>query len=315
MVSASTAVAHPDRRWYGATVMLIGVGFGAVQDAFLKQLSDSYPFHQMQFLRSLIALVLIGVWLWWHFGAQVFKGTWRPVLIVRGMLISFGSMFFYLGLVAMPLADAVAIYFALPLIVVLLSGVLLRESIQGERLLVAGLGFFGVVIAIEPSRAVFDWASMLPLIATVFYAIGHILTRKVDHALHPMMIAFYTAFCFAVVAGLLSIIFGFGTFASDLHPSLSFLTRGWEMPTWRDGMLICVLGLMSLSGFFAYAQAYRVAPPSFVASFEYSSMLWAIGLGFFFFSDVPKQSMVIGSAVIIVAGLYLGWHERRTSPR
>jgi drug/metabolite transporter (DMT)-like permease len=316
MTSASTTInAVPDRRLYGALVMLCGVGFGVTQDVFLKQLSGSYPFHQMQLLRSLVAALFIGLWLFWKLGPNVLKGTWTPILIVRGLLISFGSMFFYLGLVAMSLADAVAIYFALPLIIVVLSGILLREQVPFVRWLVAGIGFLGVVIAIEPTSALFDWAALLPLIATFFYAIGHMLTRKVDRLLHPMITAFYAASCFVVVATVLALVFGTGAYTSTAHPSLSFLTRGWVMPTLVDSTYIFILGILSVSGFFAYAESYRVAPPSFVAPFEYSSMLWAVSLGFVFFQDVPSQAMMIGTLIIIAAGLFLGWHERRLTPR
>ena len=88
-------------------------------------------------------------------------------------------------------------------------------------------------------------------------------------------------------------------------------TRGWVMPTLHDGLVIGLVGVMTFTGFYAYAEAYRLAPPSFVAPFEYSALVWAIGLGFVFFGDLPTQAMLVGSAIIIGAGLFLSWQERR----
>ena len=79
----------------------------------------------------------------------------------------------------------------------------------------------------------------------------------------------------------------------------------------RDGMVIALVGAMTFTGFYAYAEAYRLAPPSFVAPFEYSALVWAVGLGFLFFGDLPTMRMLIGSAIIIGAGLFLALAERR----
>lgn len=302
-----------DRKFYAVVVLLIGIGFGNLQDAFLKELSGAYPFSQMQTLRTFVALTLITAWLVWKSGPGFLKGTFAPVLVLRGLFLGLGSMFFYLGLAAMSLADAVAIYFALPLMIVVLSGVVLREHVQMQRWVAAAVGFAGVALTVRPTSGLFDWASLLPLVATVFYALGNILTRKVDRTLPPMVTAFYAALSFLSVAGTVSLIFGWGGFFTDVHPSLAFLTRGWVVPSTHDAGVIGAVGLMTVSGFFAYAEAYRIAPPSFVAPFEYSAMIWAVGLGFLFFGDIPTLMTVAGSVIIISAGLFLGWQERRAS--
>ncbi|MGL4490686.1 MAG: DMT family transporter [Rhizobiaceae bacterium] len=304
-----------DRKLYAALIMLGCIGASALQDAYLKQLSGAYPFHQMQFMRSFVAVSMMSVWLIWRHGVGFLKGTFSPVLIVRGLLISFGSLFFYLGLAAMTMAEAVSIYFVLPMMVVALSGVVLREKVRTQRWIAAAIGFSGVLVIVQPNSSLFNWASVLPLIATVFYALGHMLTRKVDRALPPMITAFYTGMSFVAVAAVLSLIFGFGMFATDAHPSLAFLTRGWVMPNLRDGVVIVFVGVLTMAGFFGYVQAYRLAPPSFVAPFEYSALIWAVVLGFSFFNDIPNVPTLWGSAIIVMAGFFLGWQERRAGHR
>ncbi len=302
-----------DRKWYAVFVLMFGIGFGNIQDAFLKQLSGSYPFHQMQTLRSAIGLAMICSYLFWRYGRNALKGTLTSVQCMRGLFLGFGSTLFYLGLAAMTMADAVSLYFALPLFVVVLSGVVLQQRVPFEHWVATIIGFVGVAVMLRPTSALFDWSSLLPLTASLFYALGNLLTRKVDRAMPPMVTAFYAALSFLLVAGLLSLVFGSGSFETGIHPSLTFLTRGWVMPTMRDGIVIGLVGLMTFAGFYAYAEAYRLAPPSFVAPFEYSALVWAIGLGLLFFGDLPSNSMVMGSTIIIGAGLFLSWHERRSS--
>ncbi len=309
--AAGRAGLHADRKWYAVAVLMLGIGFGNVQDAFLKQLSGSYPFHEMQTLRTGVGLVMITLFLFWRYGRSALKGTMSPVLIMRGLFLGLGSTCFYLGLAAMSLADAVSLYFALPLITVVLSGLVLQERVPAARWIATAMGFVGVAVMLRPTSALFDWASFLPLTASLFYALGNLLTRKVDRALPPMVTAFYAALSFLAVAGMLALVFGTGAFATDIHPSVAFLTRGWVMPTLHDGLVIGLVGLMTFTGFYAYAEAYRLAPPSFVAPFEYSALVWAIGLGFVFFGDLPTRQMLAGSVIIIGAGLFLSWQERR----
>jgi drug/metabolite transporter (DMT)-like permease len=79
----------------------------------------------------------------------------------------------------------------------------------------------------------------------------------------------------------------------------------------RDWGLLAGFGIATATGFFAYAEAYRKAPASFIAPFEYSAMIWAILFGWWIFGDMPAQTTLIGSVIIISSGLFLGWREWR----
>lgn len=313
MSAADTVPARLNRRFYAATVLLSGIGLGNIQDAFLKQLSGAYPFHEMQTVRTAIGLALLLVLVLLRHGPGAMARHYSPVLMARGLFLGIGSMFFYLGLAAMTLADAVALYFALPLIMVVLSGTVLGEQVKPSHWAAAILGFGGVLIMLQPTSGLFDWAALLPLTASLFYALGNMSTRKVDPHVPPLVIGAYAALSFLLVAALLAVVFGSGAFETDVHPSLAFLTKGWVMPDFKDGLVMAIVGVFTLTGFFAYAEAYRNASPSFLGPFEYSAMVWAAGLGFLFFGDVPTVRMLAGSAVIIGAGLYLSLHERRSS--
>lgn len=304
-------MSHIDRKLYAVLVLCTGIGFASIQDVFMKYLSGAYPFHELQAIRCVIAIVLvIGIVLFKQ-GASAYHGSFQAPLIWRGLLLGTGSAFFYLSLPAMSLADATAIYFALPLIVAILSGFVVGERVQPWRWLAAAFGFVGVALAIKPTSALFEPASILTLIATFLYSVGNLFTRRIDRHIPPLVVATYTGLGFIIVAVVLALVFGSGAFYEASSPSYGFLTRPWVMPTARDWAYIGGFAVSTAIGFFTFAEAYRSAPPSFVAPFEYSSMVWAISLGYLFFADVPTFTTLIGSAIIISAGLFLGWWEHR----
>jgi drug/metabolite transporter (DMT)-like permease len=304
---------HQDRKTWAITILSIGIAMTGLQDTFMKYLSGDYPFHQLQVIRSLIALAIVGL------GGLV-AGSFRQVdwhsmrpVILRGLFIGAGSAFYYVSLAAMTLADATAIYFALPLIVSALAGIILGERVQSWRWAAAFVGFIGVLITIRPGSGLFEPAALLTLIATFLYAAGNLTTRRISPTVPPFIIALVGGIAFAAVALVLAAVFGTGRFYNEAHPSLAFLTRAWTMPSLNDWGLLFGFGLATATGFFSYAEAYRNAPASFVAPFEYSAMIWALLFGWWIFGDVPVLTSMIGSAVIIGSGLWLGWREWRQS--
>ena len=304
---------HSDHKAWAVLILSIGIAMTGLQDTFMKYLSGDYPFHQLQVLRCAMAIALVAL-----IGAATggFAGfDWRDMrpVLARGFILGAGSAFYYVSLAAMTLADATAIYFALPLIVAALSGLMIREEVKPWRWIAAFIGFIGVLITIRPTSSLFEPAAILTLIATCLYAAGNLFTRRIDRKVPPLVIAMFAGFGFLSVALLLALIFGTGKFVTSSHPSLAFLTRAWVMPSLRDWGLLAGFGIATATGFFSYAEAYRKAPASFIAPFEYSAMIWAVLFGWWIFGDVPARTTIIGSVVIIGSGLFLGWFEWRRS--
>jgi drug/metabolite transporter (DMT)-like permease len=306
---------HHDNKPRAVLILFFGIAMTSLQDTFMKYLSGDYPFHELQVIRSAMAVILVAM-----AGAATggFAGfdwrSMRPVL-ARGFILGAGSAFYYVSLAAMTLADATAIYFALPLIVAALSGLMISEKVRAWRWMAALIGFVGVLITIRPGSSLFEPAAILTLIATCLYAIGNLFTRRIGPAVPPLIIALFGGISFMAVALVLALIFGTGRFHSEAHPSLAFLTRAWVMPSLRDWVLLTGFGIATATGFFSYAEAYRKAPASFIAPFEYSAMIWAILFGWWIFGDVPVKTTIAGSAIIIGSGLFLGYWEWRQQRR
>jgi drug/metabolite transporter (DMT)-like permease len=106
----------------------------------------------------------------------------------------------------------------------------------------------------------------------------------------------------------------FNTFdQSGLHPSLAFLLRSWSFENWRDIALLAACGPISAVGTVLLAQAYRMTEANFVATFEYTGLIWATSWGFFLWGEVPDIYMIAGAALIVGAGLYMLFWGRKAA--
>ena len=304
------AAARPQQRVKGALILSLAVAVTSLQDAFIKNLSQSYPVHEMQTFRAASALVLIFGWIAASGGLPQLLRT-RPtgLLLLRSVILSLASLSFYVSLAAMQFADAVAIYFSMPLMIAALSGLVIGERVPPWRWAAVGIGFVGVVIVQHPGIGVFEPASLIVLFSTMCYALGLMLTRPVGMRVNSAVMGFWQLIGFLVTGLLLSLVFGSGAFHDAAHPSLSYLTAGWVAPTWFDLAQLLGFGVGAAVATILYTAGYKVAAPSFVAPFEYSALLWASLWGFVLWGDVPGASTLGGAALIVAAGLWMIFRE------
>jgi drug/metabolite transporter (DMT)-like permease len=222
-------------------------------------------------------------------------------------------MMFFLGLAAMPLADAAAIFFISPLIITAFSVVFLGEKVGPRRWLAVGIGMLGVIVVMRPGSSAFQLASLLPLAAAVGYAFLHILTRRIGRTESALAMTFYIQLTFIVVSGAIGLGFGDGRFAGTGDPSLEFLLREWVWPQSGDIWVLVLIGCASTFGGFLISQAYRLCEAGLAAPFEYIALPLAIFWGFVIFGEWPDIMTWVGVAMIIAGGLYMVWRETRVA--
>ena len=308
----SNVADRPHQRLAGALTITAAVLVTSLQDAFIKDLSAAYPVHQMQTIRSGTALLLLLAWI-------ALKGDLRPLfttrpsflLLARALVLSLASLSFYVSLAAMQFADAVSIYFSMPLMIAALSGLIIGEKVPAWRWLAVGVAFVGVAIVMQPGTGVFEPASLIVLFSTLCYAVGLMLTRPVGMRVNSSVIGLWQLIAYFGTGALLSLILGSGAFHDAAHPSLSYLTAGWAMPSFIDLVWLVGTGFAAAAATLLYTGAYRIAAPSFVAPFEYSGLIWASIWGFIFWGDIPASTTFSGAALIAAAGLWMIWRERR----
>lgn len=308
------AAQRPQQRLQGAAIITGAVLVTALQDAFIKNLSGSYPVYEMQILRGGTALLLVFGWIAFRGGLRLLLTT-RPsaLLLLRAFVLSLASLSFYISLAAMQFADAVSIYFSMPLMIAALSGLIIGESVPLWRWLAVAVAFIGVGIVVQPGSGVFEPASLIVLFSTLCYAIGLMLTRPVGMRVNSAVMGFWQLIGFVTTGIALYLVFGSGAFHDAAHPSLSYLTAGWVNPTPFDLAQMVGFGVAAAAATILYTAGYKVAAPSFVAPFEYSGLIWASLWGFLFWGDIPRSTTFAGAALIVAAGLWMIWRERRAS--
>lgn len=295
----------------GALWALVAVLCFSTNDVLVKFLSGGYPLYQLIFFRTLFGLAFILVVLVPLTGGSLsmLKTRRLKVHILRGCCVVFANFCFFLGLAAMPLAEAVAIFFISPLAISVFSVIFLGETVGPRRWAAIAAGMLGVLIVLRPGTEAFQIAALLPLAAAIGYAMLHILTRKIGGTENATSMAFYIQLTFLVFSGTAGLFLADGRYETFDHPSLEFLFRAWDWPTGIDLGLIAVLGVTSAMGGFAISEAYRRSEAALVAPFEYAAMPLAVFWGLVVFDELPDTAAWFGIALIMVSGLVLVWRE------
>ena len=234
--------------------------------------------------------------------------------MLRGLCVVLANMTFFLGLAAMPFADAVAIFFISPLVITLFSVLFLGEVVGPRRWAAIAVGFIGVLVMMRPGTQAFQVASLLPLVAAFCYAGIHIITRRIGGTESAATMAFYIQIMFIIVGVLFGLVVGDGRFGDLSDPSLAFLLRAWRWPVPSDYPIFLVIGVGIAVAGYLISQAYRVAEASYVAPFEYLALPMSVIWGMTVFDEFPDGRDYFGMVLILGAGLFTIWREAQVKP-
>jgi drug/metabolite transporter (DMT)-like permease len=299
----------------GALCATISVVFFSVNDVAIKFLSGGYALHQVVLIRSVIGLLIIlAVIAPLTNGWSIARTKRLPMHMLRGLCVVFANMTFFLGLAAMPLADAVAIFFVSPLVITIFSVLFLGETVGPRRWAAIAVGFVGVLIMLRPGSAAFQLASLLPLAAAFCYAGIHIITRRIGGTESAATMAFYIQIMFIVVSLAMGLALGDGRFDTQSDPSLTFLLRAWSWPVPADYPVFVIIGIGIAVAGYLISQAYRVTEASFIAPFEYLALPMSVVWGMLFFDEFPGGIDYLGMSLILGAGLFAIWRDARSKP-
>lgn len=292
---------NPNTR--GILHLCLGVLVFSLQDAIIKLISGSYPITQVVAMRSVVAvpilLALVHVEVGWR--AIVSPQFWP--LVARGAILFVSYTAYYLAFPALPLADAVALYFTVPLFVTALAGPVLGERSGWRVWLAIIVGFGGVLVMLQPGSGLFEWAALLSLVSALMYGTSMLMARRLGTSESASVMSFYQQWTFLVGALVLGLLIHALAPGEMQHPSLRFLVRPWVMPTPLDALLMGSCGVVAAIGTLLLTSAYRITRANLVTSFEYTGVLWAPMWGFLFFAEVPRASTVVGALLIVGAGL------------
>ncbi len=273
-------------------LMTAAVFMMSTMDLAIKQLVDHYPSIQVVFLRCVFSAPLFAIWIFFRnrslFKPKRFKDHFLRATIGLLMLYAVGECFR-----EMPLADAYAIFFAAPLLITLLSGLILKEPAGPLRLSASIIGFIGVIVVLKPGSSAFlSYGSAMGLVAVVAYSFVVLLLRSLGRQEHSITIAFW----FTALVGAGSAIFAFNS---------------WQPVLIEHWPWLLTLGLSGTAGQVLLTAAFRRASAVVVAPYDYLHMLWAVLFGWWFWGDLPGSRVWIGSSIIVASGLYILFREHK----
>ncbi len=287
----------------GIASLCAGTFVFSLQDAIIKAISGEHAVTLAIVLRTLVSFPVLLVMV--HFEGGV-KSLWSPhwrLLILRGLILLVAYTSYFMALPALPLAEAIALFFMVPLLVTVMSGPLLGEHVSLGAWAAVGIGLIGVFVILQPGSALFEPAALLSLISAITYGFSMILARKHGSEVPSTVMAFYQNLVYLVGASGFAFTVSLLNIQPPSHPSLNFLFRAWDLPSPNDTVLMGTCGVIAAFGMTLLTHAYRKGQANIVTPFEYIGMVWACIWGFTFFSEVPRATTFIGMGLIALAGI------------
>jgi S-adenosylmethionine uptake transporter len=269
----------------GVLLMLLGDFLFSLNDAMGKWLVESFSVGQVLVVRSLGSFIILVPLIARQGSDKLFRVERVPLQVLRVVLTTADVGLFYAAVAYLPLADVMTFYMAGPIYVAALSHFFLGETIGWRRWLAVIIGFIGVVIALRPSTAMLSWPSIFGLVGSLSFSLTLVLGRRLRLTSDVTLVTWQT------VAALMT-----GLVLSLGH---------WRSFSALDFTAMLALGIVAGSAHMMITRSLKLAPASLLAPLQYSLLVWAIALGFLFFGDLPDSQILIGSAVIVVAGLFI----------
>ncbi|TAK51305.1 MAG: DMT family transporter [Betaproteobacteria bacterium] len=277
--------------------MVAAVGMFTLMDAIAKYLAHWYPVPGIVWARYVSNVALLLAWFAARGELRRLRTVRPGIQFARGLLLAGATLFYFTSLSVLPLADAAAIAFVLPLFIAALAAPMLKERLDAPRLLAIMAGFAGALIIVRPGSATFTLYALLPMAMALCNALYQILTRKVAGVEHPLTSLIWGAIVGAVLMSAV-VPFDWKTPDEALH---------WA--------LLGVLGVLASIGHYLLIRAYDYAPATLLAPYTYSGLVWAMLLGLAVFGNFPDGWSLMGMAVIVASGLFLANRQRLTVRR
>lgn len=273
----------------GIVIMLASIGLFACMTATIKQVTTDYSVFQILFFRNAVMLPFATLFLYHSGGLAAFRSRRPGLQAWRNGIQVIGNLLLFTALADLALADASAIQFTAPLMVTAISAVFLGAAVGWRRWSAVGLGFVGVLVMLPPGGEI-KTATFILLTATVCYAVMVTLTRVLAKS-DPVAVIFFYLTLTGSLAGALS------------------LPWVWVTPPPVELFYLSLVGLLGGLAQLCLVFALRFAEPPVLAPFDYSLMIWAIGLDILIWQALPSAQTLLGAAIIASAGLYVAQRE------
>ena len=272
-------------------------------DAVAKILGQSIPLGQLLLVRFAVQAIILIPMVWatklvWRMNGWVLK-----LAFLRTVLHIFGIGAMFTALQYLPLADAVAIAFVMPFIMLLLGKYILGEDVGARRLIACIVGFIGTLLVVQPSFANVGWPALLPMVVAVNFSFFMLITRQIAKETNPIGLqAVSGVMAVGIMVPALAITAGMGIDALTLIA-----------PTGFEWSMLGAIGVLGTLAHLLMTWSLRYAPLATLAPMQYLEIPIATVIGFWVFKDLPNGLAAVGIAITIAAGVYIILRERAIS--
>ena len=289
-------------------MLLATLGF-ATQDAVVKVLSVSGSLWQLMLLR---AFLVISILLFFNksFGRSLNilpQGWFWPIL--RGLLMSCAYTLFYASLPFVSLSEAATCFFTAPIFVCIFSSLFLKETLGWRRVSAVIIGFFGVLLIIQPGEATVNLILFLPLLAGVSYALAVTITRGFCKEQPSLSLTFSHNILYALIGFLMVTILPALPLNDQIRATNPFFFTAWAPLTQETFLLIGATSLTHIIAMTATIRAYQTSETSFVAPLEYFYLVFASIIDFFVWKVVLGPTVITGIILVVVSGVLISIKE------
>jgi drug/metabolite transporter (DMT)-like permease len=269
-------------------LLVIGNAMALISDVFIKLMEPGAPIFQFAFLRCIITLILLLPLAGQLNRKHLFSGF--KIHAVRSHVHLAGLLCMIVALANLPLATANAVFYTAPILVMVLSVILFREKLTPLSVFAVFSGFAGIIVILRPGE--FSWATIAALASAFALSINAVMVRKLPKeqtTVHKLLLNYIL-----------------------IIPAAGALAW-WEGAAWDSAILITAGGsaVFILAYNITVLLAYKQVDANQVTSAEYTGLIWAVGIGWIWFSEVPDLWFLVGSAMIVVPLILIGLQQRR----
>jgi drug/metabolite transporter (DMT)-like permease len=279
----------------GIAWMIASMAAFAIEDAFLKTVTKQVPVGQVLMIFGVGGLIVFA-WMAKRVRAPIFQAqVFTRHMLYRAIFEFFGRLFYILAIALTPMSSATAILQAAPLFVVLGARIFLREKVSAQTWVAIFVGLAGVLIILRPSAADFSMLSLLAVIGTLGFVGRDLFSRTAPLSLTKEVLGFY-GFSTMLIAG-----------------ACYALWDGQALVALHSQQILMIAAAL-VAGVFAYTAlmtAMRTGSIGAVTPYRYSRLLFGISIGVLLFEEKLDVPMLLGCAVVIGAGLFIGWQNQR----
>lgn len=294
-----------DRILPGVALMLGFCTFAPLIDVASKLATATVPVGQVTLARFVVQVALmLPILLIMGQGLRLSRRAFR--LTLWRALASIAATFTFVWAVKhMPLADALAIAFVEPFVLLVFGRLIFGDEVGPRRIAASAVGFLGALLVIQPAFATFGWVALLPVVTAFAFAAYMLITREASRAMTPEAMQFHTAWVAGAIC-LPVIVLASGSGIAALDP---VMPQGWAW-AWLAGV-----GVAATISHMFMTYALKLAPSATLAPLHYLEIVSAATLGYLVFGDFPNALTWAGIGVIVASGLYIIHRERVTAAK